>query len=165
MCERSSGCGRSRPGMPNLSACGRSDGDDMTRGATRFSTEPTDAQWACSSPCCCPRPPPAGHEPAPAARSSNAMLYHSRTGYQWRHLPRDLPRRSTVYAWFVRRRNDGTWDRAMGALSAKPRGQSGRDDPPVAAALDSQSVPTPGPPTRSATTPERRSEAETPCAS
>jgi len=75
-----------------------------------YPTDLTDAQWALLEPVLAPSPTtgrPRAHEPREIL---NAIFYQSRTGCQWRHLPHDLPPRSTVHAWFVRWRNDGTWD-------------------------------------------------------
>jgi len=110
-----------------------------------YPTDLTDAQWALLEPVLAPSPTtgrPRAHEPREIL---NAIFYQSRTGCQWRHLPHDLPPRSTVHAWFVRWRNDGTWDRALSMLTSKARNQSGHDDTPGAGVLDSQSVPNAGP--------------------
>ena len=75
----------------------------------------------------------------------NAILYQCRTGCQWRYLPKEYPPRSTVHEWFVRWREDRTWDRVHTALAAAARAQSGHDPGPGAAVLDAQSVPNAGP--------------------
>lgn len=39
----------------------------------------------------------------------NAILYLNRSGCQWDMLPHDLPPKSTVYDYFAKWRDDGTW--------------------------------------------------------
>lgn len=75
----------------------------------------------------------------------NAILYQARTGCQWRYLPSEYPPRSTVHDWFVKWRNDGTWDQLVDDLRRLARNQSARDPEPSTAVLDSQSVPNAGP--------------------
>lgn len=57
-------------------------------------------------------------------------------------LPRDFPPRSTVYGYFWRWRDDGTWSRVHGALYRRCRDLQGREESPTAAIIDSQSVKT-----------------------
>ncbi|MDQ3453695.1 MAG: IS5 family transposase [Actinomycetota bacterium] len=110
-----------------------------------YPTDLTDAQWALIAdllPAPAATGRPRGH---PSREVVNAILYQSRTGCQWRHLPHDLPPRSTVYAWFARWRDDGTWDRVLAVLRTRVRHDEGRHDQPSAAVLDSQRVPNAGP--------------------
>ena len=72
----------------------------------------------------------------------NAILYVLRTGCQWRYLPEGCPNWNTVYWYFVRWTDDGTWERVNDALRRRVRGQAGRDPDPSAAIMDSQSVKT-----------------------
>ena len=51
----------------------------------------------------------------------DAVLYILRTGCQWRYLPGDLPPKSTVYDYFARWRDDGTWQRIFTALDVVPQ--------------------------------------------
>jgi len=72
----------------------------------------------------------------------NAILYLNRSGCQWDMLPHDLPPKSTVYDYFAKWRDDGTWQRIMDALRAEVRTAVGREATPSAASVDSQSVKT-----------------------
>jgi putative transposase len=72
----------------------------------------------------------------------NAILYLVRSGCQWDMLPHDLPPKSTVYEYFARWRDDGTWQRIMDALREQARTAAGREATPSAASVDSQSVKT-----------------------
>ncbi len=72
----------------------------------------------------------------------NAILYVTRTGCQWRMLPRDLPPWQTVYGYFWRWTRSGLWEQINAALVRRARAQAGRDPQPSAASIDSQSVKT-----------------------
>ena len=72
----------------------------------------------------------------------NAILYVTRTGCQWRMLPKDLPPWQTVYGYFRRWTHQGLWARINAALVERVRTQQGRHPQPSAAVIDSQSVKT-----------------------
>ena len=67
-------------------------------------------------------------------------MYILSTGCQWAALPKDLPPRSTVNAYFLRWDHDGTLDRIHHALYVQCREKAGREASPTAAIIDSQSV-------------------------
>ena len=70
----------------------------------------------------------------------NAILYLNRSGCQWDMLPHEFPARSTVYDYFARWRDDGTWQRMMDALRQEVRVAAGREPSPSAGSIDSQTV-------------------------
>jgi putative transposase len=70
------------------------------------------------------------------------LRYRLRTGCQWRQLPADFPKWSTVYYYFKKWSADGTWERINTALREQLRREAGRDPQPSAAIIDSQSVKT-----------------------
>jgi putative transposase len=106
----------------------------------RYSSDLTDAEWACLTPLI-PATKPGGRPELHARREIvNAIRYVVRTGGAWRLLPHDLPPWQTVYHYFRRWRLDGVWENAHTALREKVRSQSGRQPTPSAAILDSQSV-------------------------
>jgi putative transposase len=72
----------------------------------------------------------------------NAILYVTRTGCQWRMLPKDLPPWQTVYGYFRRWTRQGLWERINTALVEQVRTHAGRHPQPSAAVIDSQSVKT-----------------------
>jgi transposase len=72
----------------------------------------------------------------------NALFYVDRTGCQWRALPHDFPPWPTVWSYFRRFRDDGTWERIHSALRERVRVKQGREPTPSAAIIDSQSVKT-----------------------
>jgi putative transposase len=72
----------------------------------------------------------------------NAILYITRTGGQWRMMPKDLPPWQTVYGYFWRWTRQGLWRQINAALVERVRRQEGRQPQPSAAVIDSQSVKT-----------------------
>jgi putative transposase len=70
----------------------------------------------------------------------NAILYLNRSGCQWDMLPHEFPARSTVYDYFARWRDDGTWQRLLDALRQEVRVADGREPSPSAGSIDSQTV-------------------------
>ncbi len=70
----------------------------------------------------------------------NAILYLNRSGCQWDMLPHEFPAKSTVYEYFARWRDDGTWQRLMDALRRGVRVAAGREPSPSAGSIDSQTV-------------------------
>ena len=72
----------------------------------------------------------------------NAIRYVTRSGAQWRMVPRDLVPWGTAWSYFRRWRDDGTWQQLHDHLRADVRWAAGRDPQPSAAILDSQSVKT-----------------------
>ena len=106
----------------------------------RYQTDLTDGQWAqvCRV---IPAPKPGGR-PAKYERReiTNALLYITRAGCQWRMLPKDLPPWRIVYWYFMQWKKDGTFDRLNDLLRGDLRVAEGRQRQPSAAILDSQSV-------------------------
>ena len=72
----------------------------------------------------------------------NAILYIVVSGCQWRMLPRNClyPKWKSVYDYFKKWRDDGTWQRIHDMLRAELRRRVGRDKHATAGCLDSQSV-------------------------
>jgi putative transposase len=112
----------------------------MTRKA--YPTDLTDDQWSLLELLI----PPAKHGGAPRTvdirEVVNTLLYQNRSGCQWELLPHDLLPKSTVHGYFLRWRDDGTWQKILDALRGQVREAAGRDEAPSAAAIDSQSVKT-----------------------
>ena len=75
-------------------------------------------------------------------RGGQRLLYVLRGGIPWRMLPHDLPPWGTVWWYFRKWRDDGTWEQIMAALRERVREAAGRDATPSAAIIDSQSVQT-----------------------
>ncbi len=75
-------------------------------------------------------------------RVLQAIVYVLVTGCAWRLLPNDYPPYSTVYYYFRKWRDDGSWKRIHDHLVQWVRISENREATPSAASLDSQSVPT-----------------------
>jgi putative transposase len=72
----------------------------------------------------------------------NAIFYVTRTGCQWRMLPKNFPPWQTVYGYFRRWTKAGVWEQINAALVKQVRVKEGRNPEPSAAVIDSQSVKT-----------------------
>jgi putative transposase len=72
----------------------------------------------------------------------NAIMYVTRTGCQWRMLPREYPPWQTVYRYFRAWTKQGLWEQINEALVKQVRTKAGRHPQPSAAVMDSQSVKT-----------------------
>lgn len=72
----------------------------------------------------------------------NALLYLTRSGCQWNMLPHDFPPKSTVYEYFERWRQDGTWELIVDQLRmcVRQAAEPAREMTPSAASIDSQTV-------------------------
>ena len=66
----------------------------------------------------------------------NTILYLNRTGCQWDMPAHDLLPKSSVYGYFARWRDDGTWMRIIDALRSQIRVEEGREQTPSAACID-----------------------------
>src|SRR5437868_12546 len=106
----------------------------------KYPSDLTDEQWALVKPLI---PGTAGGRPRKTSMRAvlDAIFYVTRTGCQWRFLPKDFPPKSTVWEYFGRWRIDGTLAKIHDALRARVRRSAGRHKTPSAASIDSQSVP------------------------
>ena len=94
----------------------------------------------CSNPTCHRNPAAAGPARPTCGRSSNAIFYITRTGCQWRYLPKDFPPKSTVWRYFDQWRHDDTLDLIHDRLRTKARTAEKPYHPRTSASVDSQSV-------------------------
>ena len=106
----------------------------------KYPSDLTDEQWTLLEPLI---PKTAGGRPRKTSLRDvlDAIFYLTRTGCQWRFLPKDFPPKSTVWEYFGRWRRDGTLARIHDALRQKVRKAFDRQATPSAASIDSQSVP------------------------
>jgi len=70
----------------------------------------------------------------------NAILYIVRSGCAWRLLPHDFPPWQTVYYYFRKWKNDGTWEGIHKTLFTQTRVHEGRNPEPSLGIIDTQSV-------------------------
>jgi len=114
----------------------------MERRGKSYPSDVTDAEWAILEPLLCPKRA-TGRPPTVDRRAVvDAIYYVLRTGCQWRYLPEGFPKWETVYWYFKRWRDDGTWERVNDALRRRARERAGRDPEPSAGIVDSQSAKT-----------------------
>jgi putative transposase len=72
----------------------------------------------------------------------NAILYVTKSGCQWRMLPKDFPPHGTVYDHFRNWSRRGIWEKVLDELNKEARKSSGRAANPSYGIIDSQSVKT-----------------------
>ena len=107
--------------------------------ARRYPSDLTDAQWALVEPLLPVYP---GGRPRTTSLREvlNAIFYRNRNGCTWRALPHDFPPWRTVYNYFQKWRDDGTWQAINDALRVRVRQKAGRPPTPSAGSIDSQTV-------------------------
>ncbi len=110
--------------------------------AQGYPSDLSEQEWAILEPLIPPAKPGGRPRSTDMRAVVNALLYLDRTGGQWRALPHEYPSWSTVWSYFRRWRNDGTWQRIHTALREQVRVKQGRQSTPSAAIIDSQSVKT-----------------------
>jgi len=107
-----------------------------------YPTDLKDAEWEILRPLL-PDAKPGGRPRSVDLREIlNAIFYRERSGCAWEMLPHDLPPAKTVYDYFNKWSQDGTWERINARLVRRVRQSEGRDPEPSAAIIDSQSVKT-----------------------
>jgi transposase len=113
-----------------------------SRAGRRYGSDLTDAERAILA-AYLPAPFPRGRKRKwPMRRIVEAIFSVLRSGCAWDMLPDGFPPFSTVYRWFARFRDDGTWETINHHLVMRDRERVGRAASPTAAVLDSQSAKT-----------------------
>jgi transposase len=113
-----------------------------SRAGLRYGSDLTDAEWAILHPFL-PAEAVCGRKRSwPMREIVNAICYVLRGGIAWRLVPDCFPPWGTVYRWFARLRDDGTWEIVNHHLVMDDRERVGRGASPTAAVVDSQSVKT-----------------------
>jgi transposase len=104
-----------------------------------YPSDLTDEQWAVLEPLI---PPSRGGRPRRIDLRPivNGICYRNRAGCQWRMLPKEYGPWETVYYYFAKWRDDGTWRRIHDALREQVRVAAGRQPTPSAGSMDSQTV-------------------------
>lgn len=107
-----------------------------------YGTDLTDEQWAIVDRELPPAPGGGRERTVDLREVVNAIQYRLRTGCAWEMLPHDFPPKSTVYEYYARWRNDGTWQHLHNSLRTAVRKQDGREPTASAGIIDSQSAKT-----------------------
>jgi putative transposase len=108
----------------------------------RYPSDLTDEEWAILEPVLFPpNPHRLGRKPTVNLREvCNAIFYLTKTGCQWRYLPKDFPPPTTVNYYHTKWIHNGLWAKANQVLRECCRQQAGRNREPSAGVIDSQSV-------------------------
>ena len=112
---------------------------------TEYPTDLTDTQWPVLHPLLPPRkwhPGGPGRPPCEERTILIGILYVTKTGCQWRMLPKEFGRWETVYGYFNRWSQQGVWQQITVALNRQERQRQGRKPTPSAGCVDSQSIKT-----------------------
>jgi transposase len=110
------------------------------RSQLRYPSDLTDDEWSLIEPQIAPAKRGGRKREVNVREVMNGVMYVLSTGCQWRAIPKDLPPRSTVFAYLDLWSYDGTLERIHHELYVKCREQSEREASPTAAIIDSQSV-------------------------
>jgi transposase len=110
------------------------------RSQLRYPSDLTDDEWQLIEPLILPAKRGGRRREVNIREVMNGVMYVLSTGCQWRAIPKDLPPRSTVFAYMDLWSYDGTLERIHHELYVKCREQVGREASPTAAIIDSQSV-------------------------
>jgi transposase len=122
--------------------------DDRTRRAenaqnpSAYPSDTTDAEWAVLEPLLLPKTKRGRPRQHQRRRIVDALRYMSRTGCQWRYLPKNFPKWTIVAKTYYRWRDCGIWDRVNAALREQIRIKEERNPQPSGGLIDSQSVKT-----------------------
>ncbi len=110
-----------------------------------YPTDLTEAQWQLLRallPARKWRPGGPGRPPCDLRRVLNGIFSLLKTGGQWRLLPREFGKWTTVYAYFKRWRQMGVWAKRLEGLRRCERRRQGRQAEPAAGSVESQSITT-----------------------
>src|SRR5271167_5115832 len=110
------------------------------RSQLRYPSDLTDDEWQLIEPLIPPAKRGGRRREVNVREVMNGVMYVLSTGCQWRAIPKDLPPRSTVFAYLDLWSYDGTLERIHHKLYVKSREQAEREASPTAAIIDSQSV-------------------------
>ena len=106
----------------------------------QYPTDLNDSQWNVIREML-PKAKPGGRPRSLEMREVvNGILYLVVGGIQWRLLPKEYPKWTSVYHYFREWQEKGLWKRIHDILRARVREKAGRHKHPTAACIDSQSV-------------------------
>ncbi len=112
---------------------------------SHYPTDLTDEQWPLlrallpPSKWCAGKP---GRPPCELRQVLNGLWYLTKTGCQWRMIPREFGHWSTRSGYFKRWRQAGVWATLLETLRPQERRRQGRQAEPSAGSVDRQSIKT-----------------------
>jgi putative transposase len=106
----------------------------------RYASDSTDKEWAIMAPELAQAEGPGRKRTVDLREIVNAIFYRTRTGCQWRMLPKEFPDWRHVWYYYKKWTTDGTWERINDLLRRLVRRAVGKQPDPSLAILDSQSV-------------------------
>lgn len=107
-----------------------------------YPTDVTDQEWEIVAPELSRKAPTGRPRTVDLRLVFNAIRYKEKTGCQWDMLPEGFPPKSTVFDYYTKWNEDGSWIRINDVLRERVRHALGRDPHPHIAVIDSQSVKT-----------------------
>jgi putative transposase len=113
---------------------------ERVQSGKRYASDCTGKEWAIIAPKLA-QPAGAGRKRTVDLRAVvNAIFYRTRTGCQWRMLPKEFPDWRHVWYYYKKWTKDGTWAWLNAALRGLVRRAMGRQPEPSLGILDSQTV-------------------------
>ena len=106
----------------------------------RYASDCTDKEWAIMAPDLAQAAGPGRKRTVNLREIVNAIFYRTRTGCQWRMLPKEFPDWRHVWYYYKKWTVDGLWERLNDALRRALRRAVGKEPDPSLGIPDSQSV-------------------------
>ena len=110
------------------------------RSQLRYPSDLTDEEWAFVEPEIAPAKRGGNRRRVDVREIVNGLMFVLSTGCQWRYVPKDLPPKSTLFAYFDLWTYHGVIDRIHHVLYLQCREALEREASPTACIIDSQSV-------------------------
>ncbi|MDR0460033.1 MAG: transposase [Nitrososphaerota archaeon] len=108
----------------------------------RYDTDLTDKEWSIIEPIFTKAKKGKHLQKHSKRELVNAVRYLSKTGCQWRMLPKDYPNCQTVHSFYRRAKKSGLWEEMNDLLVAMTRVEAKRNAQPSYSLIDSQNTKT-----------------------
>lgn len=113
---------------------------ESPQSSKRYASDCTDKEWAIIAPKLAQPAGPGRKRTIDLRAVVNAIFYRTRTGCQWRMLPKEFPDWRHVWYYYKKWTKEGTWARLNEALRCLVRRAMGKQPEPSLGILDSQTV-------------------------